>query len=192
MSDWKIRAAVPEDEGCLVSMWLKGFAHAREVREAGFEGANIDGSSAEIRFWKVHQPIVEALVRACDVSVLCDPERATYEPGRPAVIWGWCCTTADTVHWVAIKRSAAKAGLGEDIARALLGERFDGQQRTTFELVDLAKLKLVPAGWSLDRPWLRSLRSLSAGILRHDPLYAAVAEHVLDGQRAEWQPGRAA
>lgn len=183
---------MPEDEPCLVSMWMKAFAHAREVDEAGFSGASVDGSPAEIQYWKTHQPIVESLVRACEVRVLCDPERSTYEPGSPAVIWGWSCTSDDTVHWVAIKRSAVKAGLGEDIARALLGDRLEREQRTTFELVDLSRLKMIPAAWKFDRQWLRSLRSLSRQMMRRDPLYAVVAEHLLDGQRAEWQPGKRA
>jgi len=41
--------------------------------------------------WAELQPIVTALalIRGADVVACCDPERATYTPGAPAVIWGW-------------------------------------------------------------------------------------------------------
>lgn len=187
MSDWTVRPYVAEDEGCVVSMWLKSYAHAREVAETGLARASEDGHPDEIRFWKIHQPIVMGLLGESEVLVACDPERSTYEPGAPAVIWAWACVSGDTVHWVAVKRSAAKAGLGEDLVRALLGDRLEREQRTTFEMPDLARLRLIPKAWKRDRGWLSALRSLSTRMLDRDRLFGAVGAHVLDQRREEWR-----
>lgn len=173
-------------------MWLKSYAHSSDMRELGLEQASVDGHPDEIRHWKIHQPIVTALIRGASIRVACDPERSTYEPGSPAVIWAWACLSGDVVHYVGIKRSASKAGLAADLVRDLLGERLDGAQRTTFDLVDMARLKLVPPQWRRDRGWLSALRSLSTRVLDRDPLFASVGAHVLDSQRSEWKPGRAA
>lgn len=176
-----------EDEDCIVSMWLKGFAHAREVKETGLENAATDGHPDEIRFWKIHQPILMGLLPQSTITVACDPERADYLPGKPAIIWAWSCTSGDTIHWVAVKRNAAKAGLGEELVHALLGDRLDREQRTTFEMVDMARLRLIPKCWKRDRSWLATLRSLSTRMLDKDRLFASVGAHVLDQRREEWR-----
>lgn len=168
-------------------MWLKSQMHARDTLESGLSQAHVDGHPDEIRAWKILQPIVTCLVRQAEVIVACDPERSTYEPGLPAVIWGWAVTEAETVHGVGIKRSVVRAGLGEDLARDLLGERLTTPQRTTFELVDLAKLKLIPKEWRRDRGWLSALRSLSTRVLDGDPMFAAVGGYVL-ANRDGWRP----
>ncbi len=184
--DWVIRDAVAEDEACCASMWLKSYAHSQGVRETGLENAGVDGHSDEIRYWKVHQPIVTSLLRSCTVRVACDPERSEYGP-LPAVIWAWACVSDGAVHWVGVKRNVARAGLGEDLVRDLLGDRLESQQRTTFELVDMRKLGMVPQAWRHDRGWLSALRALSSRMLDHDPLCAAVGAHVLDVRRREWE-----
>lgn len=184
---WTLRPSEPSDENCLVSMWCKSHAHSREVREI-LPNANIDGSQDEIRHWRVHQPIVEALVHSCDVRVAVDPLRVHGTTSLPAVILGWACMSGEAVHWVAVKRSVVRAGLGDELVRDMLGDRLDRVQTTTFELVDLAKLKMIPALWTRDREWLSSLRSLSSRTLAGDKLFASVAGHVVDARRAQWQP----
>lgn len=184
---WIVRDYVPEDEACVVSTWLKGYAHAREVSDAGLREAGVDGSADEIRFWRIHQPIVTALLPASQIRVVCDPNRATYEDGQLAVIWAWACFDDDSVHWVMVKRSAIKAGLGEELVRALLGDRLEREQRTTFELVDMARLRLIPKAWRRDRGWLSALRSLSSRMLDGDATFAAVGNHVLDQHRQQWR-----
>ncbi len=185
--DWTLRDFEPEDENCIVSTWLKGYSHAREVAETGLESARVDGHPDEIRFWKIHQPIVEALMRSGETRLACDPQRSTHEPGSPAVVWAWACCSGDAVHWVCVKRSVVRAGLGEDIVRDLLGDRLTREQRTTFELVDLAKLKMIPREWKRDRGWLSALRSLSTRTLDRDALFARVGAHVLDTRREGWR-----
>lgn len=185
-AEWTVRDFLPDDENCVVSTWLKSYAHAREVRGGDFPSANIDGHPDEIRFWRVHQPIVEALTRFGQVRVVCDPNRATYDNG-PAVVWAWSCTSEDTVHWVCVKRSVVRAGFGEDIVRDLLGERLERPQQTTFELVDLAKLKMVPEDWFRATHWLSALRDMSARTLEADSVFARVGAHVLDARRASWR-----
>ncbi len=189
VSDWTYRDAEPEDEDCLASMWLGSYASSSEAQDA-FAGAEVSGSAEQIRYWRVHQPIVTALLRSARVVVACDPQRASYEPGRPAIIVAWACMDDEAVHWVAVKRNASKAGFGEELVRGLLGERLERDQRTTFELVDMAKLRLIPKHWKRDRGWLSSLRSMSQRVGKRDAAYVAAASHVLDARRDEWKTGK--
>lgn len=186
-ADWVVRPYEAADENCVVSMWLKSYAHAREVIETGLRHAAEDGHAEEIRFWKIHQPIVMGLLERASLVVACDPSRSTYEGGRPAVIWAWACVSGETVHWVAVKRSAIQAGLGPDLVRAVLGDRLDKPQSTTFELTDLRRLQMVPKTWLRDRGWLSAMRSLSTRMLDKDSLFASVGRHVLDAKRGEWR-----
>lgn len=184
--EWVLRKAVADDEPCLVSMWLKGYSHSRDVLKH-LPQACVDGSRDQIRYWKIHQPIVEALLSVGDVRVVCDPERSTYEGSNAAVIWGWSCVSDDAVHWVGIKRSVAKAGLGEDIVRDLLGDRLSKSQRTTFDQVDLEKADLIPSEWRRDREWLLELAQYSRRVLDGDRVFAMVGGHILDTGRPQWR-----
>jgi hypothetical protein len=168
-------------------MWLKSYAHAKDVYGAGYKKAGESGHADQIRYWRVHQPIVMGLIANSTIFVACDPARATNEPGRPAVIWAWACVTDDVVHWVGVKRNAVEAGIGPDLVRALLGDRLTTTQATTFELTDLYRLKMIPEQWVRDRGWLSALRSASIRMLDRDGLFTSVATHVLDTRREEWR-----
>lgn len=184
MSDWIIRDAVPEDEPCLVSMWLKSYAHSRDIREAGLANATIDGHPDEIRYWKIHQPIVTRLIREGFVRVACPPDRATYENGL-AVILGWACTTPTLVHWVSVKRTLAAidgGNIGRELVTDLLGDV--GPARMTFDLLDLRKLKAIPEAWRRDHTWLSTLRTISRRRLDADALFLDTAKHLLEA--APW------
>lgn len=185
-SEWVIRDALPEDEPCLVSMWLKSYAHSRDVREAGFGEANADGSPDEIAYWRVHQPIVTALLAAGLVRVACQPGRAEYTDGRPAVIAGWVCTSPGLVHWIGVKRSVAKLD-GGAVARDMLVELLEGHgsMRATFDLLDAKKLGVL-GDLKRDRTWLGALRVLSARSLERDGLFSGVVERIM-ASRA-WTP----
>lgn len=187
MGDWVIRSYEPDDEACCASMWLKGYAHSDDVREAGYADAAVDASPDEVAYWRTYQPIVTGLLRSADVRVACDPERVHAEPGRPAVIWAWAAMSDDQVHWVGVKRQATKAGLGEDLVRDLLGDRLERPMRTTFDLVDLWKLRLIPKNWQRDRRWLEALRVLSMRMQTRDPVFAAVGGYVMDLRRQQWE-----
>lgn len=187
---WVIRPFEADDENCCVSMWLKSYAHAREVSDAGFRKASVDGSDDELRYWSTHQPIVSALLGSSEVRVACDPARvATGDDGGPSVIWAWACVGPDSVHWVGVKRSVVRAGLGEDIVHNLLGDRIDREQTVTFELTDLKRIGLHPEKWRRDRGWLSGLRELSSRVLDGDRAYSALAAHLLDPRREAWRPG---
>lgn len=188
VSDWIIRPAVPEDEDCIASMWLRQLCHGQDARAAGLKDAAQRGSEAQISYWEQHQPIVTALVRGAQVTVACDPERSRYEPGAPAVVWGWSVCDGDIVYGVGIKRRVARAGLGQDIARALLGDRLERHQRTVMDLVDLSALRMIPQTWGRERGWISSLRQVSQRVLDGDALFRTVAEHVLDPSRERWMP----
>lgn len=186
VSAWIIRDAVPEDEPCLVSMWLKSYAHSKDIREAGFPSATIDGHPDEIRFWKVHQPIVTRLIRKGSVKVACPPDRATYDHGL-AVILGWACTTPTLVHWVSVKRTIAALDggeIGRELVRDLIGPLASEPQRMTFDLLDLRKLRVIPEQWRRDNGWLSTLRTISRRRLDADTLFVDTAKHLLEA--APW------
>lgn len=186
--EWTLRPALPEDENCIASHWLRSLCSGQDARAAGLKEASARGSEEQIAYWAQHQPLVTALLRSADVLVACDPERASYGPGEVSVIWGWAVTSGDIVYGVGIKRSVARAGLGEEIARALLGSALLEPRRTVLDLVDLAALRMVPPQWNRERGWASSLRQLSARVIEGDALYRTVAAHVLDPSRAQWQP----
>lgn len=146
-----------------------------------------DGLAAdEIRFWKIYQPIVTALMALSEIRVLCDPERTDHKPGQPSVVHAWSATSGERVHWVMVKRSMGI--FAEDMVRDLLGDRLTRHQTATFELVDLEKHKLAPQCWTYDKDWLYDLQCLSTRLVDGDDLFATVAAHVLDDQRVEWKP----
>lgn len=187
VNEWVVRPYEADDESCVVSMWLKAYARSREVVDTGLAKAGELGHRDQIRFWKIHQPIVMGILAESQVLVACDPSRVHAEPGQPAVIWAWACISGDTVHWVGVKRSAVDAGLGEDLVKALLGDRLEREQQTTFEMTDLSRLRMIPKAWKRDRGWLSALRSLSTRMLDKDRLFGAVGAHVLDQRREEWR-----
>lgn len=153
---WVKRAAVPEDEGALVYLWLKGYAHARENVT---RGANRDHSEAERTYWREHAPIVEALLRSQTVEVLCHPERVHASSAGPAQIFGFACTTGDVVHWVCIKRKYARDAmlrdLCADMVRDLLGDRLERPCAYTHELVEMRRhpVRPAPCGVALPASW---------------------------------------
>lgn len=189
MSDWVSRAAVADDEPCLASMWLKAYAHSRDAAQT-HPGATKAGSPDEVRFWRAYQPIVTALLRGADVTVLCDPERSTYQGGKKAVIWAWSCTWDERVFWVGIKRaiSAASPELAADMARDLLGPLLGQRAVMEFHPMDLHRLGLIPEQWRSGGAWLRSMLGLSSAVGAGDELSRAVGAYVLDPERAPWSP----
>lgn len=190
MSDWTIRPGVADDEGCIASMWLRQLCHGQDARASGMKDAREAGSTSQIQYWEQHQPIVTALIRAAEVRVACDPERSTYEPGRPAVVWAWAVLQGDVVHGFGIKRSLVRASrdTAEELTRDVLGAALTEPRRTVMDLVDLGSLRMIPAGWRRERGWMSSLRQLSERVLGGDTLYQAIAGYVLDPTRERWQP----
>lgn len=151
---WVKRAAVPADEDALVYLWLKSWAHSAYGIA---RGAHKDATQDERDYWADEAPLVEALLRNATVEVVCDPERADYSDGQRAVLWAFACTTGDVVHWVGVKRSAVKAGIGADVVRDLLGDRLDKACGYTRELVELrtgACGVRLPRAWYLDATYV--------------------------------------
>jgi len=180
---------MPEDEGCLASMWLKSYRHSRDVRESGLVNACVDGHADEIRFWKLHQPIVTWLLRNAAVYVACDPDRVDYSRG-PAVILGWLCASPGRVHWVGIKRSFAAMGGGWAVDEVVGELRELAEVKTvdvsTFDLMDLRKSQ--QHRWRYDRGWLSALRSTSSRVLGADAEFVKLVWHLTDERRPEWRP----
>lgn len=174
-------------------MWINQLAHGQDASVFDTYGnrtypARRKGSPEQIAHWGVHQPIVTALIQNASVLVACDPERSTYEPGQLAIIWGWVVTDERYVYGAGIKHDARKADIATDIARDLLGARLGGTTRTALDLVDLARLKLIPAGWKRDRDWGKSLREVSARLVETDAMHTLIARHIVDPTRPRWVP----
>lgn len=190
MSDWTLRPAVAEDEDCIASMWLRQLCSGQDAKAAGMTLAREPGSASQIEYWEVHQPIVTGLIRGADVLVACDPERSTYEPGAPAVIWAWAVTHGDIVYGFGIKRRIVREArdVAKDLTREVLAGALDRPMRTVLDLVDLAGLRLIPPTWKRERGWASSLRQVSERVIGQDPLYQAVAGYILDPTRERWRP----
>ncbi len=176
---WTLRAYVPDDEGCVVSMWIRSLWRRENPR----------AREASSEFWARYQPIVTALVRGGSVVVACDPERVAYEPGAPSVIWGWACTSGDRlVLGLGVKNNIKGAGYGRDLARGLLGDRLEQAQETVLRLPDLEELKLDPQLWARRVGWADELLSLVDRLARRDALWNNVARFIVDPTRAPWVP----
>lgn len=161
--EWVKRGYVPEDENGVFYLWLKSSAHAKHAKR---ERAHHDTSPEELAFFREMRPIVEMLLRDATTEVICDPDRASYEPGKPAVIWAFACTSGDVVHQVVVKRSVVEtmgAGFVGDLVRDLLGDRLAKTCWFTWPVKDLYTGKWgvrVPTGetgkplWHADPGWL--------------------------------------
>lgn len=185
VSDWLIRAAVPEDEACIASMWLRQLCAGQDAKAAGLKGASVAGSTEQVAYWSEMQPIVTALIRGATVRVACDAERAEHSSDGAAVIWAWVVVDRECVYGAGIKRNAGS--LAADIARDLLPE-LARPMLTVLDLVDLGRLKLIPTAWRRERGWASSLRQLSQRRTANDASYTRVAAHILDPARVPWVP----
>ena len=169
-------------------MWLKSLCRSATARELGFTRAKTPGSDDQIGWWALNQPIVTGLIRQASVTVLCDPERSTHEPGLPAVLWGWIVTSGDTVYGCGVKKSVRDVGMGRDVARELLKDRLERTQLQVIELVDLQRLALVPGDWDVDHGWWHAMRYLAQMALDRDPVSAKLVTHIVDLEREQWVP----
>lgn len=185
---WVVRPFEADDEGCVVSMWLKSYARSYDVK-MWLERRRLDPEMAnrwfrptthgeDLRqqeyYWRYFQPMVVGLARGCETRVLCDPERVHYEPGKPACILGWACVSPMLVHYVSLKPSTVRAGfdIASEMVADLLADRLDGEMTYTWELYELKKLNLQPRGWKYDGRWMRGMQDLS--------LFARTYERVTD------------
>lgn len=179
---FSLRPYTDDDRDFVVSSWLFSFARSAYGLACGAHVPDaIQGHSkrpekaAWDAYWQEHEPIVRALVQGEDVTIACDP-------ASPEVVWGWSCTSGDTVHYVLAKRSVHQAsaketrpghwdittGLSGDIYRALLGERLTRACGYTHELVDMRRRELrvqgvtQPRGWYADTTWFERQRRRAA------------------------------
>lgn len=143
MTPYKLRPYTEDDEDFAVYSWLKSYAHSRYGIE---RGANVDASPEELAYWAEHRPIVMHLLATCHTVCAVDAS-------DPSVMWGWACTSGDTVHYVVVKRKFHQAGLSGDIYRDLLGTRLSKACAMTHELVDFKRAELRAAGIMLPKAW---------------------------------------
>lgn len=174
---WVVRPFESEDEGCVVSMWLKSYSRSSDVRDwlvrrghdrdmplRWFQHGTSEADLAQQRYyWRFHQPMVVGLTRGCETRVLCDPERVHAEPGRPSCILAWACVSPGLVHYVAIKQEAIRTGrdIVAEMVADLLHDRLDAPVTYTFDLYELKRLHLKPENWKHDGRWLRGMHDLS-------------------------------
>lgn len=147
-AEWIKRRYIPsEDEDAVLYLWAKSYARSRYGRA---RGADKGHTQTERVYWADQAPTIEALLNSADVEVVCDPERVTTTEAGPAVLWGFACTSGDTVHYVCVKRHVAAAGIGGDIVRDLLGSRLERACGYTHELVEMLT---GACGVRLPRDW---------------------------------------
>ena len=176
--DFALRPFAAEDEDFVVSSWIYSYARSRYGVVSGAHIPQaVPGYTRRPKeadwgaFWTEQQPIVCELIASAEVQIACDP-------AEPGVIWGWACTSGDTVHYVLAKRSVHRAsaerdergiwrvttGISGEIYRALLGERLQRACGYTYELVDMRRQELraqgvtVPASWFADTTWFARRR----------------------------------
>jgi hypothetical protein len=162
-----VRPYTDEDRDFVVSSWLfsfarsaYGMAHGAHVTSAVQGHSKRPEKAAWDAYWAEQEPIVRGLIARSEIAIACDP-------AAPEVIWGWACTSGDTVHYALAKRSvhAASAkeakpgmwevttGLSGDIYRALLGDRLKRACGYTYELVDMRRRELRAQGVTQPREW---------------------------------------
>jgi hypothetical protein len=184
VTDFALRKYTTDDEDFVVSSWI--FSYARSAYGLAC-GAHVPQALPGYTkrptekdwgaFWCEQQPIVCDLLARADVQIACDP-------GEPSVIWGWACTSGDTVHFVLAKRSVHResaketrpgsgvfevtTGISGDIYRALLGDRLKRACGFTHELVDFRRKELrvqnmlMPRTWFADTTWFERQRRKAA------------------------------
>lgn len=184
--DWVVRAAVHEDEACIIPMWIKQLAKGLEAKGARHRGAPPSWSDDEfLSFYARMHPIVEGLLRSsATIRVACDPERAQYHDGDLAIIHAWSVTDGDVVYGVGIDKRFKSAGFGGELASAVLGDALDRRMRMRLDIVDVRP----PPQWVRERGWSAPLTALSAANLGGDAMFARVAAHVFDRARTPWRP----
>jgi hypothetical protein len=186
--EWVVRKAVAEDEDCVVATWLRSLCYSRAAVDLGFPEARRSYSDDQVAFWSLNHPIVTAVARTADVTVLCDPERAHHAPGQPAIILGASIVAGNTVYGAWVKNKLLKSGFGGEIMDALLGDRLDRPQVMVMELVDLLRLKAVPEEWVIDASWWHAMRKLATLAIDRDPVAGGVVAHMMDPAREQWLP----
>lgn len=127
MADWLKRPYEPKDESGVLYLWLKSYAYSRYGRARGAEREHTEG---ERNYWREHAPMVEYLLKRTETTLAVDPE-------EPGVIWGFACTSGDTVHYMVVKRSVLRL-MGSDFAGEMMRDLLDGRMEracgTTHEL----------------------------------------------------------
>ncbi len=113
---WTIRPYDAQlDEGGVVFLWLKSYAHSPFGRA---RGAHVDGSDAERAYWKEHREIVMRLLSKAETRILCDRD-------SPGVIWAFACVEPPSVFHYAVTKRKFKE-FTDEMFRALLGSMVDG------------------------------------------------------------------
>lgn len=143
MSDWTLRKGEPSDEGGLLFIWLRSFAHSRFGKRSG---AQDDKSQNARDYWERHRPIVLHLLRSARVDVICDPS-------APEIIWAFCCSEGDVIHYLSAKRKFHQEKFSADMFRFLLGDRLKRACRTSHELVEFKRQEVQASGLFIPETW---------------------------------------
>lgn len=135
------------DENAVVYMWLKSYAQSEYGRERKADKSNTPG---ELAYWVTHRDIVLRLLDEHGARVVCDPDDVT-------TIWGWACVDPVelAVHYVSIKRQAAKLGFVSEIWDALVGDLVTEPCVVTHELVEMRSDPWRKAGITMPAQWYR-------------------------------------
>jgi GNAT superfamily N-acetyltransferase len=143
---WELRPMREDDRNYVLSSWLNSYAEVGRrprlvdprTRELQDEGGEFRGTRRGVYF-RVYQPIVEALVGRSTIVVATLPE-------EPDVVLGWMAVEGDCLHYLLVKPRWRRLG----IARWLI-EQLDGMNAVYTHAPSPTVAKgLVPSSWSFD------------------------------------------
>lgn len=103
--------------------------------------------SARSEFWDEARALISRLIDDAGnvVNVVVDSE-------DDAVVYGWMCARkgSDVLHYVVVKKDAAREGFAEDVLDLLIGDQVKRPTVCTLEIPGLGELIRFPAHWRLD------------------------------------------
>lgn len=141
-SAWMLRPYEREtDEGMVLATWVASIARSRYGRSIGDKRI----------IWATHRTGILRAMAEASITVACDS-------GDPSVIWGWIAAGPGVVHYVFVAAEVVRAGVGHEVAMALILPYAGEMTGYTMEQVELRRLKALPPQWYPDFTyWLRSM-----------------------------------
>lgn len=135
MTEPIFRKAVEDDIPFLTNSWLESYRHSPQIR----------GVPNSVYFY-YHHKVLEELLTRCTVLVCCYPD-------RPSQILGYICAelfdTALVVHYVYVKKTFRKLGIGKSLVQEILNTEKPPAVLYTHKTKDMFPIekKLRQQGW---------------------------------------------
>ncbi|MDQ5980313.1 MAG: hypothetical protein QG602_3289 [Verrucomicrobiota bacterium] len=138
---------MPKDEDCIYYMWLKSYAQSEYGKG---RRANKPHTPEEMVYILRQREVIGRLLDKHGARIVCDT-------AKPYDIYGWACVDPVelAVHYVSIKRNAAKLGFVSEIWDALVGDLVTEPCVVTHELVEMRSDPWRKAGITMPAQWYR-------------------------------------